>query len=717
MNKLLEFAKAPNIAELIDKDKLIKIGKKVCEDYGKDRDSMKDWSDAVDRGMKIAEPAKAAKSFPWEGASNYKSPMIYEAVIAFGDRATSEILTHKDLVKGCITGPDAEEKQLRMNRVQRYMNWQFNYEMPEWRSSQEQALYALAAVGVFFKKTYFDPTEGRNVSRPIFYPNFAVSQNLCSLEESDARFTECKNYSANEIQERIRAGVWLDLDYKNDDDKDNENGDESENKEITDDFIEQHTILDLDDDGYAEPYIVTVHKETSKVARIVARYEESGIMVRAPNGIVMPLQSAMSQAVAEIAKVELAKVANASPEEAQNLNPEKVLEEVNKKAMAQLRLVKIKPSMIVTKYGFVVAPNGTYLNWGYCHLLAAYSEQINTTTNQLVDSGTLANLQGGFKSKEFRNNRSPLTLRPGEFCQVDVPADVLRNGLIMHQFKEPSQALMVMNEQAKAEARNMSASVDMGGVIAPNAPAATTLGILQEKLMPTTTLIGRVLQAMGKEFQRMFDLNYKFTDPNLYQQVLDDPTADYQTDFTRSGYDIEPVADGSKSSQMQKMQTASVLIELIPLIKESGGQTKPIIDEVFTALGKTELAMQIFTQETDPAMMAMQQQILEQQKLNAQLQQANNDLLTKQHEIKMAELALRERELACKEEEMRLKDKNETAKIQMEAIKAMDKDEAETSRTMADAGLKEAQTMKTIAETQQIMSPDVTIEVTPNGMQ
>lgn len=677
---------------------------------------MKDWADAVERGMKIAAPATAPKSFPWEGASNYKSPMIYEAVIAFGDRATSEILTHKDLVKGCITGQDTEEKQLRMSRVQRYMNWQFNYEMPEWRSSQEQALYALAAVGVFFKKTYFDPTEGRNVSKPIFYPNFAVSQNLCSLEESDARFTECKNYSENEIQERIRAGVWLDLDYKNDDDKDNEDGSESENKDITDDFIEQHTIFDLDDDGYAEPYIVTVHKETGKVARIVARYEESGIMVKAPNGVVMQMQAAMSQAVAEAARIELAKIANASPED-QMITPEEMTELVNKKAMSTLRIVKIKPSMIVTKYGFVVAPNGTYLNWGYCHLLSAYSEQINTTTNQLVDSGTLANLQGGFKSKEFRNNRSPMTLRPGEFCQLDVPAEVMKNGIMMHQFKEPSQALMAMNEQAKAEARNMSASVDMGGVIAPNAPAATTLGILQEKLMPTTTLIGRVLQSMGKEFQRMFDLNYKFTEPNLYKQVLDDPTADYQTDFTRAGYDIEPVADGSKSSQMQKMQTATVLMELIPLIKESGGQTKPILDEVFAALGKQELATQIFTQGTDPALMAIQEQILQQQQQLTELQAMNNDLLQKQHELKMADLSLKERELERKERELDLKAQNDNAKLQLDVIKAGDSDNAETAQRLADAGLKKAQTLKTVAETQQLMSPSVTVEVIPDGMQ
>lgn len=722
MQRILQYIDSPNIAELLDEKTLQKIGERVCEDYGKDRDTMKDWSDMIDRGMKIAEPAKAPKSWPWDGASNYKSPLIYEAVIAFGDRATSEILAKKDLVKGCIVGQDTPEKQMRMNRVSRFMNWQFNYEMPEWRKAQEQALYALAAVGVFFKKTFFDPTEGKNVSRPIFYPNFAVSQNLCSLDESDSRFTECKNYSDNEIKERVRVGIWLDQEYTNDD-KDGEEGDESEDKDITDDFIEQFTSYDIDGDGYAEPYIITVHKSTMKVARIVARYSKDSIFVKAGEGVVMPLSRAEQSAIAEAAKAELANVANMQPDQAEAMTPEKMLEKVQKQAYKGLKIVKIKPVSMITKYGFVVAPNGTYLNWGYLHLLSAYAEQINTTTNQLVDAGTLANIPGGFKSKEFRSNKSPMRVRPGEFTQVDVPATVMQQGLIPHQFKEPSQALMAMNEQAKAEVRNLSATVDMAGVIAPNAPAATTLGILQEKLIPTTTLITRILQAMGEEFNKMFDLNAKYTDPMLYQQVLDEP-ADYAQDFTRAGYDIEPVADGSKSSQFQKMQTASVLIELSMLIKEQGGNVQPILGKVFDAIGETELAAQVFTQQTDPQLMAMQQEILAAQQQSAQLQAANNELLQKQHEIKMAELSLRERELQRKEAELQIKAQQNqqefelgmaktSAELGIKTSESQNKMAAETERTLADADLKAAQTAKTMAETQQIMAPKVEVTVQP----
>jgi len=715
MRQLLSYIDNPNIAEDVSEDRLKKIGEKVCEDYGKDRDSMSDWSKAVDRGMRIAKPADAPKSFPWDGASNYKSSLIYEAVISFGDRVASEILSEKALVKGCLTGVESEEKNMRMTRVAKFMNWQFNYEMKEWRDEQEQALYALAACGAFFKKTFFDPTEGKNVSYPIFYPNFAVNQNEKSMSAM-TRFTECKNYTDNEIEERIRAGIWIDQDYKqNDDDKDNEDGDEAGKQEITDNFIEQCTSIDLDDDGYAEPYIVTVHKQSGMVARIVARFDKSSILVKVQDGVVAPLNQIEPQIKQQVAQEKLQEVLQMQPEDAETMTEDKLMSEVDDAVYGKMQIVKIKPTGLITKYGFVVAPDGTFLNWGYCHLLASQSELINTTTNQLIDAGSLANLPSGYKSKEFRQNKTPMRMKPGEITQVDVSADVLKNGLLFNQFREPSAGLMQLNEMTKAEARNMTAIVNLEGTIAPNAPAATTLGILQEKMMPTTTLIGRVLRSMSEEFSKMFDLNAKYTDPMTYQEVLDDPNADYQQDFTRAGYDIEPTAEASKSSMMQKMQTTQVLMELMPIIQETGGQVKALVGEALEAIGKPEMLEKLYPEgQSDPQMLALQQQQTEAAQMAEQLQQQNNDLLQRDHELKLAKNQLEEMKVQLQMQKLQLDAKAQQDQLLVDVAKV----EAETQRTEADEGLKVAQTVKTYAEADQISAPkvDVTVGVIPDGM-
>ena len=57
-------------------------------------------------------------------------------------------------------------------------------------------------------------------------------------------------------------------------------------------FLEQHNWMDLDGDGYAEPYIVTVHRPSEMVCRIAARYEEDGIV--ANKGEVVRIEPALA---------------------------------------------------------------------------------------------------------------------------------------------------------------------------------------------------------------------------------------------------------------------------------------------------------------------------------------------------------------------------------------------------------------------------------------
>ena len=43
--------------------------------------------------------------------------------------------------------------------------------------------------------------------------------------------------------------------------------------------LEQHTYLDLDQDGYSEPYIVTVELDSHKVLRIIPRFNGDSVIV------------------------------------------------------------------------------------------------------------------------------------------------------------------------------------------------------------------------------------------------------------------------------------------------------------------------------------------------------------------------------------------------------------------------------------------------------
>ena len=95
--------------------------------------------------------------------------------------------------------------------------------------------------------------------------------------------------------------------------------------------------------------------------------------------------------------------------------------------------------------------------------------------------------------------------------------------------------------------------------------------------------------------------------------------------------------------------------------------------------------------------------------MNAQLQQQNNELLQKQHEIKMAELEIQMQKLRLEEQELqrKLKEGNDNFAVQVAKL------ESEAERNQADASLKNAQEIKTLAEAEKIANQPVEV---PNGM-
>lgn len=676
MKQLLEWISSPNIAADLDEETLNKIGEKVVEDYQKDKASMAEWIDGVEDGMKTSKLTSDGKSFPWEDASNYKTPMIHRAVWQFGDRATIELLTNKNLVKASVAN-DIPENIARKNRIVKHMNWQFNYEMPDWRQQQEHLFYEVAAVGCVFKKTFFDPTEGCNVSRVIHYPNFAVNNEDAACD----RFSECKDYTPNEIQELVNSGVFSEFEY--DDEKREEEINESEDDDEDNAkglFIEQSTYYDLDDDGYAEPYMITVHKGSGKVCRIVALFDESSIYVKAGEGVVVKLPQALEQRQAELAQEKLQEVqmemqaALQGGEQLEELDPQEFIEGMREETLSSFKIIKIKKTNLITKYGFLPDPQGKYLNWGLLAVLSPYCKLINTTTNQLIDAGTLANVPGGLTSQEFRNHKKPLRIKPGEFANVAVPAQVLAQGLQYWQFKGPDPQLSGLNEGVKAEANELAASVNLQDAIAPNAPAATTLGILQEKLVPTTALLKRLQQSMSQEFRIMAELNLRYTDPQTYIQVVDEQ-ADYRMDYESASQDIQLTASASMTNQAQKMQTASVLSAEIPNIVQAGGDIRPIIKFMFDGIGAEELFAQVFpdpntmTPDQQAAMQqqqALQQQQLQQQQLANQLQQASLEEQQIKNRLKEAELQLKQQEVERKDMEAMSNMQHKAAQLQID---------------------------------------------------
>lgn len=293
-------------------------------------------------------------------------------------------------------------------------------------------------------------------------------------------------------------------------------GEEEQNSDLREEFhelLEQHCYLDLDQDGYEEPYVVTVHKNTGTVLRIVARFDPEGITFS---------------------------------DEGQ--------------------VVKILPVQYFTDFHFLPSPDGAYFSMGFGKLLKPLNETINTTINQLLDSGTLANMQGGFVGKGLRLKGGDLRLSPGEWKKIDmgIGADI-KNNIVPIPYKEPSTVLFQLLGAMVDAGKQLSSVTDitMGQQDAQNAPATSILALVEQGLKIFTSIQRRIYRSLKKEFEKLYRLNRIFLDPETYFRTLDSQLAILREDYEDESLDVHPVSDPNLSSDALRLSRTQALLALV----------------------------------------------------------------------------------------------------------------------------------------------------------
>ena len=543
----------PNIAQMLDDNTLLEIGHNVINGYEADLDSMQEWNDYVENGKKLVKQEQQPKSTPWDGASNFKSPTLMQAALKWSDRATSELLRQDDIVKTSIIGRDPDgEKEKQADRVAEYSNYQINIEMKEWRDEHEKILYTIPYDGTAFKKTFFDARLGRPVSSIIVAPNFIVNNKLDSIERM-RRFSEIIELSKNEVMERENQGLWIDTELalgavSGEDD----NNEQAEADKFTT-FIEQQGYFDLDGDGYEEPYTFVVELTSKTVVRIIPRFELSDVLVNV---------SGSSRAI---------KLSE--------------LTEDGSLPSGDIDVVRIKPIQTITKYGFLRDPDGGFLDVGYSYILGALTMATNALTNQLVDAGTLSNRSGGWLARGFRKKMGNSAFKPFEWKQTGLSAQDLQSGIMPLPIKEPSPTLFTLMQFMIQSSQELSASADLTKALGANAPATTTLALVQEQQQSASAIILRVYRSMTSEFRKIFELNSKFLDPIEYQEVLDDPQANFEEDFNLRKMSVFPVANPEISSKIQRIQQAEAELSRAELVNAVGGDVRILVKRFYQAIG------------------------------------------------------------------------------------------------------------------------------------
>ena len=498
---LRSFIGQANIVPMLDADVVRKIGMEVSRGYDADSNSRADWERMTQKAMDLAMQVTQEKNWPWPKAANVKYPLITAGAIQFSARAYPAIVQGEQVVKGMVMGPDPDgTKQERADRIGHHMSYQLLEQIQDWDEDTDKLLLQIAIVGCCFRKTFFDATLGRPRSEMVT-AKYVVYDHATPFKDL-RRITQCLTLYKNDVIERVRGDVYVDVQLATpagatqDDDPPYE-------------FLEQHCWYDLDGDGYKEPYIVTVVKETSEVARIVARFDEDGIYLNARGEV-----------------------------------------------------SKIKPVSYWTKYPFMPNPDGGSYDVGLGLLLNPINETINTVLNQLLDAGTLGNTGGGFIGTGLKMKGGAAKFAPGEFKPVDSQGGKIADSIYHMQFPGPSPVLFQLLGMLIEAGKDISSVKDiLTGEQQVNQTATTTLALIEQGLKAFTAIYKRVHRSLKQEFAKLFRLNRLYLQPTEYYLFQDKSEPIFQQDYQGDGTDVAPVSDPNLVSDAQELARAEALMQ------------------------------------------------------------------------------------------------------------------------------------------------------------
>lgn len=496
-----------NLADEMEEGELESLASELLDLVDADVNSRKDWADTYVKGLDVLGFKYEQRTEPWQDACGVYSTVLAEAAIRFQAEAMSETFPAAGPVKTQIIGKLTKEKEEAANRVQADMNYQLTERMVEYRPEHERALYSLGLAGSAFKKVYFDPNLGRQVSIYIPAEDVIVPYGASHIESAE-RVTHIMRKTKNEIKKLQANGFYRDIDmgepvtfHTDIEERKAEEGGFTLSEDNRYSLCEIHIdyVIDGidDEDDLAKPYVITIDRSSSTVLAI-----------------------------------------------RRNWNPDDEL--------------KLKRQHFVH---YVYVPGFGFYGMGLIHIIGGYARAGTSIIRQLVDAGTLSNLPGGLKSRGLRVKGDDTPIAPGEFRDVDVPSGSIKDNIMTMPYKEPSQVLLQLLNQITTEGRRLGAISDMNiSDMSANAPVGTTLALLERTLKPMAAVQSRVHYAMKQEFKLLKAIIADYA-PTEYDYQPDKGEARArQRDFEL--VDVIPVSDPNSSTMAQRVVQYQAVLQM-----------------------------------------------------------------------------------------------------------------------------------------------------------
>jgi len=502
-----------NLAEEMDEKELTSLVGDLLGEFEEDISARKDWIQTYVDGLELLGLKIEDRTEPWPGACGVYHPLLSEALVKFQAETMMSTFPAAGPVKTQIVGKETPEKKDAAVRVAADMNYQLTDKMVEYRPEHERMLWGLGLSGNAFKKVYYDPNLGRQVSMYLPAEDVVVPYGASNIQTAE-RVTHVMRKTPNELKKLQAAGFYRDVELGDPtntfDEVEKKIAEKMGFRASSDDrfkVLEMHVDIDLpgypdlDDEGeetgIALPYVITIEKGTQNVLAIRRNWHPDDDTKQKRNHFV--------------------------------------------------------------HYSYI--PGFGFYAFGLIHLIGAFAKSGTSIIRQLVDAGTLSNLPGGFKTKGLRVKGDDTPIAPAEFRDVDVSSGTIKDNIMTLPYKEPSQVLYTLLGTIVDEGRRFAGAADLQvSDMSANSPVGTTLAILERTLKVMSAVQARIHYAMKQEFQLLRDIIRDYT-PESYDYEPEDGTPRAK----KGDYDLVtviPVSDPNASTMAQKVVQYQAVMQL-----------------------------------------------------------------------------------------------------------------------------------------------------------
>lgn len=589
IDEILPAGDAGNVAELLNEEQLLCVGYEVHQGWQEDKISREDWLNKAHKIMDLALMKGEKKNYPWPNAANVKHPMLATAMIQYSSRTLPELIRNSEIARFRIQGSDRDGSKKRLGiRRAKYTNHQILNKTPNWRRDRRKLFNQSSLIGASFVRVKWEPVKKLITSYLIPYDLIVINDYVRSLEDAP-RITEIFYITRKEYIENVRHGIYRDVDL------DFLQTQTNVSDTLYMEMIEQSCFLDLDGDGYPEPYTVVLHVDSREVLQILPRFDIDDI-------------------------------------------------EFNEDGEVKY----IDGRIEYVDYNFIESPNGRFHGFGFGGLLLNPLLMTNTILNQLIDAGTLSNTPTGFFTKSVRIKKGDYIATPGQFRTVDLDAGhELADNIYKMDFKEPSMVLFQLLGLLLESVKTFTSATDAltGTADATNASPTTVLALIQQGLQVFTSIQRGMFESFEKELRIYERLNrthvnleeyFQIVDPDpdnpVYVKNMTDPETGQEiqvpvfeqdemytdgifSDYARGkGVDVTPVADINSATQTERLVRADTIQKFItPLIPSGRVNAEELIRYYTEATGEENSDRFIAPPPTgpDPTMIELMSKIAE----------------------------------------------------------------------------------------------------------